>query len=93
MYSKIKLNFPQIEAIRALNLAVKAKNDKNGDNRSVPSLTVLLIIPRFPIISSNIPTQKERMLVLSEAQMEMNAIVAERIILAISPGVFQPQLM
>ena len=56
--------------------------DTNGDNGLVPSLVVFGIILRFPIISSDIPAQKEWTLALSKAQMEMNAVVAERRILA-----------
>ena len=56
--------------------------DTNGDNGLVPTLVVFEIIPRFLIISSDIPAQKERMLALSKAQLGRNAVVAERCILA-----------
>jgi hypothetical protein len=36
------------------------------------------MIPRFPIITSEIPLQQERMRILQVAQAEMNSIVAER---------------
>ena len=82
IYRKIVFDFAQIDRNIGLKLSIKAMNDTNGDNGLVPSLVVFGIIPRFPIISSDIPTQKERMLAFSRAQMEMNAVVAERRILA-----------
>lgn len=43
----------------------------------VPYLLTFGIIPRFPIIKTNLLTQKDRMKALSTAQMEMSAITAE----------------
>ena len=76
IYRKIKTDFPQISPGILLKLAVKAMNDTSGENGLVPSLFVFAIIPRFPIISSHIPTHHERMKALSEAQMEMNAVIS-----------------
>ena len=59
IYRKIIFEFPQIDRNIALKLSIKAMNDTNGDNALVPSLVVFGVIPRFPIISSNIPAQKE----------------------------------
>ena len=81
-YRKKTFEFPQIDSNIALKLSIKAMNDTNGDKGLVPSLVVFGIILRSPIISSDIPAQKERMLALSKAQMEINAVVAERRILA-----------
>ena len=53
-------------------------NDTIGENGLVPALLVFSIIPRFPIINTNLPSQKERMAIISTAQMQMNAIVIER---------------
>ena len=77
-YRKVKLEFPQLSKDIILRLAVKAMNDTMGENGLVPSLLVFGIIPRFPIINSELPTQKERMEALASAQMEMNSIIAER---------------
>ena len=52
-------------------------NGTNGENSLVPSLLVFGIIPRFLTISLHFPTHRERMKALSEAQMEMNAIISE----------------
>ena len=57
-------------------------NDTIGENDGVPSLLVFRNVPRFPIISTEIPSKRERMQILSAAQMEMSAIVAERGVLA-----------
>ena len=78
IYRKIKSDFAQISPGILVNVAVKATNDTNGENDLVPSLLVFGIVPRFPIISSHLPTHRERMEALSEAQMEMNAIISER---------------
>ena len=56
-------------------------NDTIGENGLVLSRLVIGITPRFPIISSDLPTQKERMDILRSAQTEMNGIIAERRIL------------
>ena len=56
---------------------LKAVNDTIGINGLVPSLLVFGIIPRFPIIASELPKQEERMKVLAEARAEYEAIVAE----------------
>jgi hypothetical protein len=53
-------------------------NDTQGEDGLFPSLLVFGIIPRFPIISTNLPDQKERMRILQVAQAETNTIVAER---------------
>ena len=82
IYRKIIFEFLQIDRNIALKLSIKAMNDTNGDNGLVPSLVVFGIIPRFPITISDILAQKERMLALAKAQMERNAVVAERRILA-----------
>ena len=69
IFRKIVFDFPQIDRNIGLKLSIKAMNDTNRDNGLVPSLVVFGIIPRFPIISSDIPTQKERMLALSRPQI------------------------
>jgi hypothetical protein len=44
----------------------------------VPSLLVFGIIPRFPILSTDLPEQKERMRILTAAQAEYNMSRAAR---------------
>ena len=78
IFRKIKNDFPKISPDILLKLAVKAMNDTNSENGLVPSLLVFGIIPRFPIISTHLPTHRERMKALSEAQLEMNSIISER---------------
>lgn len=53
-------------------------NDTIGKNDLVTSYLVFGITTRFPIISTELPKQQERMEALSKAQMEMNSIIAER---------------
>ena len=81
IFRKLRHDNPLTSKQTLLKLAVKAMNDTIGENGLVPSRLVFGITPRFPIISSDLPTQKERMDILRSAQMEMNAIIAERRIL------------
>lgn len=57
-------------------------NDTIPENGLVPSRLVFGTIPRFPIISTDLRNQKERMEILPKSQKEMNSIIAERRILA-----------
>lgn len=52
-----------------------------GDNGLVPSRLEFRIIPRFPILNTYLPHQKERMEALKSAHAEMNLITAERRVL------------
>lgn len=53
-------------------------NDRINENGLVPSRLVLGMFPRFPILNTDLPTQKDRINVIKAAQAEMNSIVAER---------------
>ena len=77
IYRKIKVNNQDMRKDVLLKLAVKAMNDTIGLNGLVPSLLVFGIIPRFPIIASELPQQAARMKALAEARAEYEAIVAE----------------
>ena len=81
IFRKLRHDNPLTSKQTLLKLSVKAMNDKIGENGLVPSRLVFGIVPRFPIISTDLPTQKERMDILRSAQMEINAIIAERRIL------------
>lgn len=61
-----------------LKISTKAMNDTIDHNGLVPSLLVFGVIPRFPILCSEFPTQRERMKILSEARIEMNTTIAEK---------------
>lgn len=78
IYMKTSEEYPHISKHIRLKIALKAMNDTMGENGLVPSLLVFGIIPRFPIITSDLPNQRERMEVLAAAQKEMNTIIAER---------------
>lgn len=82
IYRKDRANFPDASPVILLKIAVKAMKDTIGENGLVPSLLVFGIIPHFPIISTEIPSQCERGQILSAVQMEMNAVIAERCVLA-----------
>jgi hypothetical protein len=75
------MTHPDIQPAIGLRLAVKAMNDTIGEDGLVPSLLVFGISPRHQVLSTNLPTQQERMKVLATANAEMNSIIAERRIL------------
>lgn len=53
-------------------------NDTINENGLVPSRLVFCIIPRYPILNTELPTHKDRMNAIKRAQAEMNSNVAER---------------
>lgn len=58
-------------------------NDTLGENGLMPLRHFFGIILRFPILSSNLPSQNERMDALKAVQGEMNSIVLERRVLEV----------
>lgn len=78
IYQKIRQDYPNVVPGLVLKVAVKAMNDTIGENGLVPTRLVFGVIPRVPIISTELPTQIERMEILPAAQAEMISIVAER---------------
>ena len=77
-YGKVRADYPQARKEIPLSIAVKAMNDTIGEKGRVPPFLAFGITPRFPIISTELLAQAERMKTLTSAQMEMNTIVAER---------------
>ena len=69
IYKKVRADFPDASPFILLKIAVKAMNDTIGENGLVPSLLVFGIVSRSPIISTEIPSQRERMKILSTAQI------------------------
>lgn len=59
-------------------VAVNGKNDTIEENGLFPTCYVFGVTPRFPIITTYIPTWKERKEILVVARVEMNSIAAER---------------
>lgn len=82
IFKKIRHEYPSANPKTILRVAVKAMNDTMGENGLVPSRLVFGILPRFPILNSNLPSQKERMEIIKTAHAEMNSIIAERRITA-----------
>jgi hypothetical protein len=76
VYNKILTEYPHLHRTMLLELAIKATNDTLGIGGISPSMLVFGCIPRFPIVSSHIPEQTERMKALQIGMMEMNAAVA-----------------
>jgi transposase InsO family protein len=78
IYEKVQMDYPHISPRIILKITVKVMNDTIGENGLVPSLLVFGVVPRFPMLSTDLPNQKERMAAISLAKMEMNSIIAER---------------
>ena len=82
IYNKVVASHPTLPKQFCLRIANKAMNDTIGENGLVPSRLVFGIIPRYPILNTDLPNQKERMEAIKLAQSEMNSIIAERRVLA-----------
>ena len=82
IFNKISHDYPKVPKRFVLKIAVKAMNDTMSENALVPSRLVFGILPRFPILNTKLPKQRERMDMIKKAQAEMNTIVAERRVLA-----------
>lgn len=78
IFRKVQHDHADVPKAMLLRLAVKAMNDTMNENGLVPSLLVFGIIPRFPIIATELPTQKDRMDVLAPERAEMEAIVSQK---------------
>jgi hypothetical protein len=76
VYNKILMEYTHLHRTMLLKLAIKATNDTLGIGGIAPSMLVFGRIPRFPIVSSHIPEQTERMKALQIGMEEMNAAVA-----------------
>jgi len=68
IFEKIKYAEPNIESRLALRLAIKAMNDTMNPEGLVPSLLVFGVYPRFPAVSTPLPSHKARMKALQLAQ-------------------------
>lgn len=60
-----------------LHVAIKAVNETMVENGLVPARLVFGIIPRFSILSTGLPRQKERMDATKLGKADMNSIIAE----------------
>lgn len=78
IYRKVMKNFRHVSNHIILKQALKAMDDRIGENGLVPSFLVFAQTLRLPIISQNLPSEAEEVKILAETQMEMNVTVAER---------------
>lgn len=74
----LRHHFPNISFRFVLRIAVKAIHGTIKDNGLLPSRLVFGIVPRFPILNTNLSTQKDGMLAIKTAQEDMHLIIAER---------------
>jgi transposase InsO family protein len=61
IYEKVQMDYPHISPRIILKITVKVMNDTIGESGLVPSLLVFGVVPRFPMLSTDLPNQKERM--------------------------------
>jgi hypothetical protein len=83
IYRKVSFDLPATPPEIILKCATKALSDTVavGENDLAPSSLVFGIIPRFPILATDLPKQRERMRILAAAQAEYSTVVTERRIL------------
>jgi hypothetical protein len=80
IFNKILMDYPHIHRALILKVAIKATHDTIGIGGVSPCMLVFECILRFPITSSHLPHQAERMKALQVGMLEMNSAVAvERI--------------
>jgi hypothetical protein len=78
VYNKLLFEFLHLGREMLLQHAVKATNDTQGLNGLVPSMLVFETLPRFPILQSDLPNQRDRLDAIKTAQAERNNIIAEQ---------------
>ena len=77
IFHKIESSHPSYSASHVLSIAVRVMNDTAGPNGLVPTLLVFGILPRIPLIPTQLPSQVARFKVMKEARTEMMRIVAK----------------
>lgn len=77
-YRKMQNAYSSVPREYLLKLAVKEINDTMGKNGLVPSRLVFWIVSRFPILSTDLPSQKEGLKTSKFAEAKMNSIVVEQ---------------
>lgn len=77
-YRRVKFEFAFAEPKVLFKVSGKAINDTIGKNDLVPSRIVFGVTPLLPIISSNMPNQKNRMEIVAKGKMEMHVVLAKR---------------
>lgn len=76
IFNSIKSDYPQLDREIALRCAAKGINDTMGPEGLVPSYLVFGVIPTFPAMKTQLPSQKDRMAAISAARIEMASISA-----------------
>ena len=76
IYRKVRDAKPSISPQNALMLAVKAMNDSAGPQGLVPTVLILGVMPRIPVVPSELPDQISRMTAMHSVRKEMAAVIA-----------------
>ena len=61
-------------------LAIKAMNDSAGLQGPVPALLIFGVMPRFPVVPSELPEQNSTMSAMHSARKEMTAAIAKELL-------------
>lgn len=80
-FRKEKHDHPNIPRDIMPRLTTKAMIDTMNEDGIVPSLLVFGVIPRFPVIATDLPMQNKRTEALATARAGMGAMVAQNRIL------------
>lgn len=59
IYQKMRHSFLSVSSPYFQQVAVKATNDTIGEKGLIPARLVCVILPRFPILASELPNQKD----------------------------------
>lgn len=70
--------FMTFQTFRMIMFSCERTERYQGKNGLVPSRPMFLIVPRFSILNSELPAQKERIDKIKIAQAEMNYVVTKR---------------
>lgn len=77
-YRKIKVAHQFTHLNYIPHVAIKAINCKMGEERLIPARLVFSVIPRFPILSTNLSKHKELMKDINAAKSGINSIIAKK---------------
>ncbi len=87
MYSKLKVDFPDMEKQSRLSIAVHTVNGTMSPDGLTLSMLLFGSVPRIPLsnVSSMAPTQKQRLKAMAVASQEMEKSTAQRRAAALKP--------
>ena len=77
IYRKVRQAKPTVAPQNALMLAIKAMNETAGPHGLVPTLLIFGVMPRIPVVPTQLPALILRMEAMHSARKEMSASIAK----------------